>query len=106
MSPARISQSLFMATQFEFSAATVRERPRAGEWVRVSTGHQDTENQLPDLEQFRKRHAYDISARNEVSDSAWNGGKDGGEYQRALRRAFDDPGSGKFEVLVVWAWTG
>src|SRR5262249_55536518 len=39
----------------------------------------------------------------EVSESAWNGGKDGGEYQRTLKRALDDAWAGKFSVLIVWA---
>ncbi len=66
-----------------------RERmtTKAAVWLRVSTGHQDSDNQVPDVEQFASHHGYDIAERYVVSDSAWNGGKDGGEYKKALKRA-------------------
>lgn len=76
---------------------------KAAVWVRVSTGKQEAANQLPDVEAFCQHHGYEIAARYEVSDSAWNGGKDGGEYQRTLERAMDDAWQGQFKVLVVWA---
>jgi len=38
-----------------------------------------------------------------LSESAWNGGKDGGEYRRVLKQALDDAHAGKFQVIVVWA---
>ena len=72
-------------------------------WLRVSTGHQDSDNQIPDVERFAGHHGYDIAARYTVSESAWNGGKDGGEYKKALKRALDDAHAGKFKVLIVWA---
>jgi DNA invertase Pin-like site-specific DNA recombinase len=76
---------------------------RAAIWRRVSTGEQDTENQAPDLEDFTRHHGYTVAARYELSESAWNGGKDGGEYRAALQRALDDAWAGKFSVLIVWA---
>ncbi|MGO9582460.1 MAG: recombinase family protein [Acidimicrobiales bacterium] len=76
---------------------------RAALWVRVSTDHQESDNQLPELERFAGHHGYEIVERYEVSDSAWNGGKAGGEYQATLKRALDDAWQGKFSVLVVWA---
>jgi putative DNA-invertase from lambdoid prophage Rac len=72
-------------------------------WLRVSTDHQETDNQLPELERFCAHHGYNITARYSVSESAWNGGRDGGEYQRTLAQARDDAWSGQFRVLVVWA---
>lgn len=75
---------------------------RAAVWLRVSTGHQDTDNQVPDVERFADHHGYEITERYEVSDSAWkNGG--GPEYKATLKRALDDAHAGKFSVLVVWA---
>ena len=58
---------------------------------------------MPDLERFADHHSYQIVQRFQLSESAWNGGKDGGEYQRALRTALDDAWQGKFSVLIVWA---
>src|SRR5580704_4984335 len=74
----------------------------AAVWLRVSTGHQDSDNQVPDVEQFASHHGYKITAKYQVSDSAWkNGG--GPEYKKALAQALDDAHAGKFSVLVVWA---
>ncbi|MGH3191172.1 MAG: recombinase family protein [Streptosporangiaceae bacterium] len=75
----------------------------AAVWLRVSTGHQEADNQLPDVERFTAHHGYQVTGRYEVSESAWEGGKDGGEYRRMLRRALDDAHAGTFSVLVVWA---
>lgn len=75
----------------------------AAVWFRVSTGHQDSDNQIPDVEQFASHHGYQIGPRYQVSESAWNGGKDGGEYKKILQQALDDAHAGKFSVLVVWA---
>ena len=72
-------------------------------WLRVSAGHQDSGNQVPDLERFTAHHGYDVAETWTVSEPAWNGGKDGGEYRRTLKRALDDAHAGKFSVIVVWA---
>src|SRR5215472_15402437 len=78
---------------------------KAGIWIRVSTDSQEAENQLPDIERFTAHHGYEIAdgCRYEISESAWNGGKDGGEYRRTLQRALDDAWAGKFSVFIVWA---
>ena len=76
---------------------------RAAFWIRVSTPHQVTDNQVPDLERFAKHHGYEIVERYEVSESAWNGGKQGGTYKATLQRALDEAWQGRFDVLVVWA---
>jgi len=74
----------------------------AAVWFRVSTGHQDSDNQVPDVEAFASHHGYTITAKYQVSDTAWkNGG--GAEYKKALQRAMDDAHAGKFSVLIVWA---
>ena len=75
---------------------------KAALWLRVSTGHQDSDNQVPDVEQFASHHGYEIAERYTVSDSAWkNGG--GPEYKAVLQRALDDAHQGEFSVLIVWA---
>lgn len=74
----------------------------AAAWLRVSAGHQDSDNQVPDVERFASHHGYAIAERYVVSDTAWkNGG--GAEYKRTLGRALDDAHAGKFGVLIVWA---
>lgn len=71
-------------------------------WFRVSTGHQDSDNQVPDVEAFAAHHGYREAARYTVSDTAYrNGG--GAEYRAAVARALDDAHRGRFRVLVVWA---
>lgn len=75
---------------------------KAAVWLRVSTGHQETDNQVPDVDRFTAHHGYQVTETYTVSDSAW---KDGGgpEYRRTLKRAMDDAHAGKFSVLVVWS---
>jgi putative DNA-invertase from lambdoid prophage Rac len=73
---------------------------RCAVWLRVSTGHQESSNQVPDLERFIVHHGYTVSATYELAESAWNT-KDG--YKATLRRALDDAHAGKYKVLVVWA---
>jgi hypothetical protein len=43
----------------------------AAVWLRVSAGHQDSDNQVPDVERFAAHHGYEITERYVVSDSAW-----------------------------------
>jgi DNA invertase Pin-like site-specific DNA recombinase len=75
---------------------------KAAVWLRVSTGHQDSDNQVPDVEQFAAHHGYEVAQTYTVSDSAWkNGG--GAEYKKTLQRALDDAWAGKFSVLIVWS---
>ena len=75
---------------------------RAAAWYRVSTGHQDSDNQVPDVGQFASHHGYELARTYTVSDSAWkNGG--GAEYKKTLARALDEAHAGKFSVLVVWS---
>lgn len=73
----------------------------AAAWYRVSTGHQDSENQRAAIEQFATHHGYDLSRAYRVSDSAWNAG--GPEYRRELNAALSDAHRGTYEVLIVWA---
>jgi DNA invertase Pin-like site-specific DNA recombinase len=72
-------------------------------WLRVSTDEQETANQRPAIAQFAEHHGYEAVATYEVSASAWNGGKDGGQYRQTLKRALDDGHRGQFSVLIVWA---
>lgn len=76
---------------------------KAAVWIRVSTTHQVGDNQVLDLERFAEHHGYEIVHRYQVSESAWNGGTDVGEYRATMRRALDDAWQGEFGVLIVWA---
>ena len=79
------------------------EHAGAGVLFRVSTGHQEASNQVPDVERFLAHHGYTESKRYWISESAWNGGKDGGEYRAVIKQILDDAWAGHFSVLVVWA---
>jgi hypothetical protein len=46
----------------------------AGAWFRVSTGHRDSDNQVPDFERTA-RHGYQVTETYTVSESARNDGK-------------------------------
>lgn len=72
-------------------------------WYRVSTGHQDADNQQPDIERFVDHHGHRIVATYQVAESAWHGGKDGGTYRATLQQALDDAHQGRYTLLVVWA---
>jgi putative DNA-invertase from lambdoid prophage Rac len=73
---------------------------KAGVWFRVSTGHQDSANQEPDVAQFVAHHGYTVAREYRVSDSAW---KNGDEYAATLEQALQDAWEGKFSVLVIWS---
>jgi putative DNA-invertase from lambdoid prophage Rac len=75
---------------------------KVGVWYRVSTGHQESDNQVPDVERFVDHHGHEVVKTYKTADSAYkNGG--GAEYKAALETALDDAHKGKFSVLVVWA---
>ena len=75
---------------------------QAAAWYRVSSGHQDSDNQVPDIQQFAAHHGHEVGQTYTVSDTAW---KDGGgpEYRKALDQALADAHAGKFSVLIVWS---
>lgn len=67
-------------------------------YARVSTGSQDTENQVIVLQQWAKQHGFDVVAVYEEEESAWKAG-----HQRELARLLQDARRGKFAVVLVWA---
>jgi putative DNA-invertase from lambdoid prophage Rac len=74
----------------------------AAAWYRVSTGHQDADNQVPDVERFTAQRGYRVTAKFSVSDTAFkNGG--GARYRAELARMLNAAHRGEFKVLVVWA---
>lgn len=69
-------------------------------WLRVSTGHQESANQEPDIDRFVSHRDYAVTRVYRVADSAW---KRGPEYRAALDQMLDDAHAGHFKVLVVWS---
>jgi putative DNA-invertase from lambdoid prophage Rac len=76
---------------------------KAAVWFRVSTDKQEAENQAAGIAQFAAHHGYEVVKRYELADSAWNGGKAGGEYRAEIQQVLDDAHKGEFSVLIVWA---
>lgn len=70
---------------------------------RVSTDHQDSDNQVPDVNRFCGHHGYDIARQFTISDSAWCDGEGGPEYQAVIQEVLDAAWRGEFQLLVVWA---
>jgi DNA invertase Pin-like site-specific DNA recombinase len=76
---------------------------RVGIWVRVSTIEQQHANQVPEIEKYIADHGYQLAKRYELNDSAWNGGRELGEYRANLDQALNDALARKFSLLVVWS---
>ena len=74
-------------------------------WLRVSTGHQDADNQLPDVERFAAHHGYDDhqTLRRSASPPG-TAASDGGEYRaHAAARAGRRASRASSRSLIVWA---
>ena len=76
---------------------------KAAVWYRVSTGHQDSANQVPDVERFVSHRGYEVAETYTINDSAFKNGVGGPEYQATLKQALADAHAGKFQVLVIWS---
>jgi DNA invertase Pin-like site-specific DNA recombinase len=76
---------------------------KCARWLRVSTLHQDADNQIPEVGQFITHRGYEVAATYTVSDSAWKNGTGGRDYQEAMVAMLADAHAGKFSVVVVWA---
>jgi DNA invertase Pin-like site-specific DNA recombinase len=75
----------------------------AAVWYRVSTGDQETDNQVPDVARFCEHHGYAIAREFTLSDSAWRNGEGGAEYRGKIHQALDGAWRGDYKVIVVWA---
>lgn len=70
----------------------------AGTWIRVSSGDQDEQNQVPDVMRHVAARGYDITRRYQLHDkSAYKG-----EQQEKLDAMLADVRSGAIKVLVIW----
>jgi DNA invertase Pin-like site-specific DNA recombinase len=67
-------------------------------YVRVSTGTQDTENQLNALTTWADQRGYEIIGVYQEEESAWRNG-----HQRELANLVADARCRKFQAVLVWA---
>jgi DNA invertase Pin-like site-specific DNA recombinase len=73
---------------------------RAAAYLRVSTGQQTTDNQLPAVRDWVTAHGHELAEVYRENESAWRNG-----HQRELARLLSDLRSGqrKYDYLVVWS---
>ena len=71
---------------------------RAAIWARVSTGDQDTDNQLVRLRDWARQRGFEVVREYVLEESAYNG-----KHQRQMQQALDDARMGAYDVLLVWA---
>ena len=71
---------------------------KAALYLRVSTTEQETANQLPALQDYAKRLAFDIVELYSENETAWKAG-----HQAELARLIEDARKGRFEIVLVWA---
>jgi putative DNA-invertase from lambdoid prophage Rac len=71
---------------------------RAAIWARVSTGDQESQNQLKALKDFADRHDYDVVERYVSTASAWTG-----QHRSQLQKALTEAYAGRYKVLLVWS---
>jgi DNA invertase Pin-like site-specific DNA recombinase len=76
---------------------------KAAVWKRVSTDHQDADNQDAALAQFCAHHGYTPAATFTLSDSAWKDGQGGPEYRQAIRELLDGAWRGEYSAVLVWS---
>jgi len=67
-------------------------------YCRVSSGDQETGNQVMALRQEVARRGWELAGVYQEEESAWRGG-----HQAELARAFQDGRRGQYQVLLVWA---
>jgi DNA invertase Pin-like site-specific DNA recombinase len=76
----------------------MKKSTRAAIWTRVSTGEQETGNQLHALRTWAKNRGLTIGPEWEVEESAFTG-----EHRGKLSEALNAARLGEFDVLLVWS---
>jgi len=71
---------------------------KASIYVRVSTGTQDTANQLSVLKYWANQRGFEVIKVYEEEESAWRNG-----HQRELANLIADARYRKFQAVLVWA---
>jgi putative DNA-invertase from lambdoid prophage Rac len=72
---------------------------RAAIWARVSTGDQESANQLRDLRDWAARRGFEVAIEYILDDNSASKG----EQQAHLDQALMDARIGRFDVLLCWA---
>jgi len=67
-------------------------------WCRVSTGEQDTKNQLRQLRDWAERRGLEVVKVYQVEQSAWRGA-----HRKKLSEVMDAARLGWFSALLVWS---
>ena len=70
----------------------------AGRWLRVSTGGQDEDNQVPDITRWNEARDYEVRATYTLHGKSASKG----EQQQTLDQMLADMRAGLITVLVVW----
>ena len=73
-------------------------REPAGRWFRVSTGGQDEEHQIPDIDAWCDSHDYDVRKTYQLHGKSASKGK----QDKAIAEVIADMHAGVIRVLVVW----
>jgi DNA invertase Pin-like site-specific DNA recombinase len=71
---------------------------KAALYVRASTNEQQTDNQLPALEDYAERRGFEVVRIYSENETAWKAG-----HQAELAKLLEDARKGRFEVVLVWA---
>ncbi len=71
---------------------------KAAVWYRVSSGGQDEENQVPEVERYCADHGYTISRKYEVHGKSAFKREHYPDWEKLVRDASD----GAFSVVVIW----
>ena len=71
---------------------------KASIYVRVSTGAQDTTNQLSVLKDWARQRGFEVVGIYNEEESAWKAG-----HQKALAHLLQDARNQKFNLVLVWA---
>ena len=71
---------------------------KIGIYCRVSTGDQDTANQLRVLTDWAEQRGFEVVKIYEEEESAWKAG-----HQRELARLLEDARRRRFAIVLVWA---
>jgi putative DNA-invertase from lambdoid prophage Rac len=74
------------------------ENVKAAIWARVSTGDQDTENQLATLRDWATNRGLDVVVEYDTEASGFTG-----KHRQYLNQALEDARLGKYHVLLCWA---
>jgi len=67
-------------------------------YARVSTGQQDTDNQIAVLKEWAMQRNFEVIAVYTETESAWRDG-----HQQELARLVRDARKGRFSIVLIWA---